>query len=156
MGNPSFSPAAHFESKIKQEAKKDASAILHFAPPPFIPKTVVPEKGLRKILKDRFSFEDFTEINSMHQHYIRKLKGTLLPSVFLDILYKAELTGAKINIAGKEGIVVEERKSTLCVIFKDNKVKLFPKNVWNFTFPFEGVNYLFICKSLKKNRSITK
>lgn len=157
MGNTPFSPTAHFESKFKHNTAKDGcSTILHFEAPPFISQTVIREKGLRRILTDRFSFEDFKEINILHQNYIRKLKGSLYPTMFLDVLYKAELTGALIKIAGKEGIVVEERKNTLCVIFKDNKVKVFPKTLWNFTFSFEGVDYLFMCKALKKSRIIAK
>lgn len=121
---------------------------------PLEPKGFRVEKGLRRIAKDRFSYEDFKTVNQMHTEYLRELKGALSPKAFLDILYRAELTGAQIRIAGKVGIVVEERKNSLSVIFEGNKVKIYPKKVWDFQLIFDGAQYFFFSEALKKGRSL--
>lgn len=146
-----FSAEAHFESKIKQGSIKDQS-VLRFGATPLEPKKFHSEKGLRRIAKDRFSYESFQAINQMHTEYLRELKGHLPPKAFLDVIYKAELTGALIQIAGKEGIVVEERRNSLCVIFVGNVIKIYPKKIWDFKLIFDGVRYLFFSEGLKKGR----
>lgn len=144
----------HFESKIKQGSIKNQSTILHFSTQPFENKKSVREKGIRRIYKDRFTFESFLKINELHNDYIKELKGNLSPKAFLDVLYKAELTGAKIKIAGREGIIVEERKNSICVIFSTNETKIYPKRNWDFSLIFENVEYTFLCENLKANRKI--
>ncbi|ELA41595.1 uncharacterized protein VICG_01343 [Vittaforma corneae ATCC 50505] len=149
-----FNAEQHFESKIKQGSIKNQSTILRFDTQPFKSKKAEREKGLRRICKDRFNFEDFVKINKMHSSYVQELKGNLSPKAFLDVLYRAELTGAKVKIAGKEGIIVEERKNSLCVIFSSNQMKLYPKRSWDFSLVFDGIEYQFLSENLKTNRKI--
>lgn len=149
-----FSAEQHFESQIKRGSIKNQSITLHFGAQPLENKKIEREKGLRRICKDRFCFRDFVGVSEMHNSYIRELKGNLSPKAFLDVLYKAELTGAKIKIAGKEGIVVEERKNSLFVIFSSNQTKLYPKRSWDFSLVIDGVEYRFLPENLKINRKI--
>lgn len=151
-----FSAEAHFESKLKQGSIRDQGSVLRFGAMPLEPKKFHSEKGLRRIAKDRFKYEDFKTINQMHTGYLRELQGNLPPKAFLDTLYRAELTGALIQIAGKEGIVVEERRNSLSVIFEGNVIKIYPKKVWDFRLIFDGVQYLFFSEALKKGRSLKR
>lgn len=147
-----FDVESHYESKIKNGSLKDQGIILRFNKPTYRPSNPEIIKGLRRIAKDRFKYEDFIEINKIHSAYLKELKGNLSPKGFLDILYKSELTGAMIDIAGKSGFVIEERKNSISVIFPENIVKLYIKSCWNFKINFEGVDYLFFCNNLKNNR----
>lgn len=147
-----FSAESHFESKIKRGSIRNQSTVIRFTPQPFEPNKHTTVKGLRRICCDRFSFTDFEKINEMHTEYLRRLKGSCTPQAFLDVLYKAELTGTRIKIDKKEGFIVEERRNSIFVIFESNKIKIYPKKVWDFILMFDGVEYMFICESLKKNR----
>jgi len=40
------------------------------------------------------------------------------------------------------------------VIFEDNRTKIFPKKVWEFILMFDGSEYKFFSKKLKKSRII--
>lgn len=148
----SFSAEAHYESKIKQGSIKNQSAVLRFNNSVFEPKQSKIEKGFRRICKDQFNYSCFSEINTLHCEYLRKIKETAGPKGFLENLFKAELTGAKIKIANRIGFVVEERKNTLVVIFEGNDLKIFAKKVFNFSVLFEGVEYFFYSENLKKGR----
>ena len=179
-----FSSESHFESKIKQGSIKNQSPVIRFNTSVFEPSKFAKEKGLRKICKDQFKYSDFVEINKLHCEYLNKIKensnGTNSKgntSGFLENIYKAELTGAsvklinledkgklenKINLEDKDklqdkiGFIVEERKNSLVVIFKENEIKIFPKKSWNFSILFEGIEYLFISELLKKGRLFNK
>lgn len=149
---PNFNVEAHYESKIRQGSIKDQGSFLNFRNVPFIPKNVEIQKGLKRIKMDKFKYDDFKIINQLHQEYLKEIKGVLSHTAFLDIIYKAELTGAKIEIAGKEGFVIQERKNTIFVIFPGNITKIFPKKIWDFKLKFEDVEYLFFAKALKNGR----
>ena len=144
----------HFESKIKQGSIKNQGTIVCFSLQPFEGKKTEQEKGLRRVCKDRFNFENFQAVNALYNDYLRELKGNLTPKAFLDILYKAELTGAKIKIDNKEGLIVEERKNSICVIFSSNQMKIYPKRTWDFSLIFDCVEYKFLCEKLKINRKL--
>jgi len=147
-----FNVEAHYESKIKKGSIKDQGSVLRFTRMPFEPKKKEIQKGLRKIATERFKYSDFEDINKLHLEYLQELRGGLSSSAFMDILYKAELTGAKIEIAGRTGFVLEERKNSLFVIFPGNLVKIYPKKLWDFSLEFEGIKYLFFSEALKKGR----
>jgi len=147
-----FSAEQHYESKIRQGSIRGQSTILHFDRKPLECRKREQEKGIRRVCRDRFRFEDFVSLNSLHTDYLKELKGDLGSKAFLDVIYKAELTGARVRIAGREGIVVEERKNSLCVIFESNEVKIYPKRNWDFTVLFDGVEYIFISRNLRANR----
>lgn len=150
-----FNAEQHFEAKIRRGSIKNQSTILNFDTRPFEGKKTEREKGLRRICRDRFSFQDFEKINEMHCEYLRELKGNLGPKAFLTHLYKAELTGARIKIAGKVGIIAEERKNAICVVFETGGPKIYPKKTWDFSLIFEGVEYLFMSEALRANRKVS-
>lgn len=147
-----FSAEAHYESKIRQGSIKNQSAVIRFDSQVFEPKKSTVEKGLRRICKDQFKFEDFFEINQLHNNYLHQIKELSGAKKFLENILKAELTGAKIKIANKTGFVVEERKNSLIVIFEDNRTRIFPKKSWDFILFFDGIQYKFYSSRLKKNR----
>lgn len=149
-----FSAEQHYESKIKQGSIRNQSVILHFDRKPLEYKTKQREKGIRRISKDRFNFKDFLEITQLHSEYLKELKGGLSPKAFLDVIYKAEMTGARVRIAGKDGIIVEERKNSIAVIFESNDVKIYPKRNWDYSVLFEGVEYIFMSRRLRPNRML--
>lgn len=147
-----FDAEAHFESRMGLQSIRSQGVVLDFTTRPLKKTPKKMEKGLTRVCHDRYYYESFIEINALHRAYISELKGQLGPDAFLSILWQAELTGAMITIAGKEGIVVEERKNSLVVIFSNDKVKIFPKAVWDFCFQFDGVTYFFYAKNLRHNR----
>ncbi|KAI5168391.1 hypothetical protein PAEPH01_0088 [Pancytospora epiphaga] len=148
-----FDAESFFETKTGQESIRSQGVVLDFTAAPFKRKRVKIEKGLSRVCREKYRYEDFHEINRFHSAYIEELKGHLGPDAFLPILWQAEMTGAIITIGGREGVVVEERKNSLLVIFKNNKVKLFPKEVWDFSFQFQDKTYFFYSKNLKHNRT---
>ena len=152
VSHSNFDAESHFNSKLRRGTIRDQGTIISFASKPFNSKIKTQEKGLKKIKKEKFRYNEFMPINIIHTEYIKELKGNLHPDAFMDVLYKAELTGAKVRINGKEGFVIEERKNSMCVIFEDDKVNIFPKNVWDFVYTFENIDYFFYSENLKKNR----
>lgn len=147
-----FDVETHFESKIGKNNLCSQGRVINFQPAPFCSTRKPIEKGIKRIIKEKFKYEEFKIINELHNDYIRELKGNQHPNAFNDILYKSELTGAKIRINGKFGFVIEERKNSLTVIFEGDKIKIFPKAVWNFVYSFDGVDYMFFTSNMKKNR----
>lgn len=151
-----FIPEDHFESKVKNKLLWSQGTVLSFTPQPFTPKTRPVEKGRKRILRDNMKYEEFQEINQMHREYMKKIIGNLHPDAALEIIYKADLTGAQIEINNHKGYVVHERKNSLAVIFPTDEVKIFPKSIWDFKISFEGIDYIFFGKNLKKNRFMRK
>lgn len=149
-----FSPENHYDLKIKNGSIRDQNATLKFDDPPFKSKDFKIEKGFKRIKKDNFKYAEFVDIHQMHTEYLTKLKGHHNPDTFLELIYKAELTGASIEINNKIGFVIEERKNSLTVIFPDDSIKIFPKAVFNFNIIFEGIKYIFFANSLKHSRLI--
>lgn len=152
MGNKALDPEGHFNSKIKSCTVRDQGTVISFVSQPFIPKKFTTEKGIKRIVKEDYKYSDFIEINKMHREYLRELRGTLHPYASLNLIYKAELTGAEIEIAGRTGFVIQERKNSLTVIFPGDLIKVYPKSLWNFRMKADGIDYLFFGKDLKKNR----
>lgn len=147
-----FSAEEHYELKIKQGSIRSQSVYLRFGKNEPKKKIINKEKGFKRIIKDNFKFEDFVEINDLHTKYLDNLKGQFHPTAFQEILYKAELTGAKIEIAQKEGYIIEERKNTLTVIFMNDIIKVYPKKVFDFSLKHQGVKYMFYSNALKGGR----
>ncbi|RVD92568.1 hypothetical protein TUBRATIS_009220 [Tubulinosema ratisbonensis] len=113
----------------------------------------------RKVIKQTYSqlkYTDFLKVNELHNEYIKKIKSTN----FLQILYKAELTGALLKfktISGiKEGIVVEERKNSFLIIHSDDSLKVYPKQMYDFVYKVDGIRYFILGKFLKYNRFFKK
>lgn len=100
-------------------------------------------------------FSYLQKIKKLHIEYLIELKQNASPDFFLPILLKAELTGASIKLNKKEGIVVEERENTI-KLYIDGKIKMFVKNLINFSIEVDKVEYTFYGKNLKKNRFIKK
>jgi ribonuclease P protein subunit POP4 len=112
-------------------------------------------RGMGKVNTGSVRYKDFIEINAMHTIYISELRGNMSPNAFLPVLYKAELTGAKVTILSginKTGIIVEERENVILMVFEDDRIKCYPKNTIDFTFAFDGVDYIFLGDKMKKNR----
>lgn len=147
-----FCAEEHFELKIKQGSIRDQSIYLRFGKSLRKDSKFIPEKGIKRIVKDNFKFEEFKEINKLHNDYLDKLKGQLHPNIFQEILYKAELTGAKIEIANKEGYVIEDRKNTLTVIFENDIIKVYSKQIYDFSLVHQNVKYMFYSGALKAGR----
>lgn len=147
-----FDAESHFESKIKTKSLRAQGVVIDFSARPFTPTARPVEKGLRRVAHGAFRYADFAKINTLHTAYLAKLRGRLSPDAFLPILHGAELTGAAIRIRGEDGYIIEERKNSLVVIFLDDRVRVFPKDVWDFSLIADGVEYYFFARALKKNR----
>lgn len=147
----SFIPSSHFKSILNIDYQPTFSFNTYQRKE----KKIIPKK-IQKADFNKMKYSDFLPINQLHTEYIQELKGNLSPDNFLPILYRAELTGAKIIINNKSGFIVEERVNTLFIIFEDDKIKIFPKNQNNFIFEHENIQYIFYGKNLKKNRFLRK
>lgn len=147
-----FDAEAHFESKMKTRSLRSQGTVIDFSARPFVPSARPVEKGIRRVPHAGFRHSEFAKINELHCAYLSRLRGRLSPELFLPVLHTAELTGAAVRIRGQDGYIIEERKNSLVVIFPDDRVRLFPKDVWDFSVLADGVEYLFFAASLKKNR----
>lgn len=152
MRDKNFDAEAHFESKLKGSSIRDHGTVISFAARPFSPARRPAEKGIKRVVREKFKYEEFKKINGMHTAYMRQLVGRLSPDAAMDAIYRAELTGAEIVVNGTAGFVIEERKNSLTVIFRGDRVKVFPKAVWDFTYVLDGVEYIFYAAALKKGR----
>lgn len=152
MKKTKFDAETFFESKIKGGDLRSHGSVLNFTTP-LITFTKKPrEKGIKRICKELIEYDRFKILNKLHTEYMTELKNKNKGNAFNNILYGAELSGAEIEIDNKKGFVVEERKNSISVVFPDNKVKLYPKDVWNFLYLFDNCKYYFVAKKLKKNR----
>ncbi len=152
MPNSKFNAESFFESKLSSGDLRSNGSVIGFYVKDIEFTKKIPPKGIKRINRDVINFKDFEIINKLHKEYLQELRANHKGNSFENILFNSELTGAEIEIDNKKGIVVEERKNSILVIFKDNKIKLYPKNVWNFTLDFENIKYLFFPQKLKKNR----
>lgn len=127
--------------------------------PTFIFTKIPKQKSFAKKKVPKTNFMDFSQIHKiaeLHTEYLKSLKSNATPDNFLPILYKAELTGATIEIENYgAGVVLEERENVLRVYTK-GKIKTFVKNNINFPISLDNVKYIFCGKNLKKNRFIKK
>ncbi|KAG0440579.1 hypothetical protein DMUE_1636 [Dictyocoela muelleri] len=110
--------------------------------------------------KLNIKYEHYKKINIDHKKYINSLLNDIPKINRTAIIHNIELTGAELTINpindkklvfGNKGIVVEEKKNVILMIFPDDKLRIIPKNQNEFIFEFDGVNYTFL-KNLKKNR----
>lgn len=150
-----FDIIEHLNSKCKEKIEDNIKKV--HTRTSFIPDEK--EDPKRKIVKEKYfnvKYSDFIEINKLHTEYIKSIKT----HNFLPVLYKAELTGALLRFRSrevvKEGIVVEERKNTLLIVHKDDSLKIYPKEMYDFVYEFDGIRYFFMGKFLKYNRFFKK
>ncbi|KAM0675485.1 hypothetical protein GVAV_000850 [Gurleya vavrai] len=124
----------------------------------FYSETIQRKQKIKKIhpVNQFLKYKDYLQINKMHVEYFKELKKGMSNDAFLGVLYKAELTGAIVEICGKKGIIVEERANSIRIIFENDSVKMYFKNVNNFIIEFDGVKYLFFGQNLAKNRFLKK
>lgn len=150
--NTSFVASNHYNKQVKLDYQPT------FLFPKRIPKPKTQQTKIWKTNKYNVNYEDYKIINELSINYLRSLKGSLSPDIFLAHLYKAELTGIHIRIVGRAGYgyVVEERVNSLYVVFADNVVRLFIKKLVDFVIELDGVEYFFFGKNLKKNRFVKK
>lgn len=165
-----FDAEAYFDSKIRNATVRDQGVVLDFSDKP-LPSRNPPEKGIHRIIKENFKYNEFKRINEFHTEYLRDLKGNLHPSAFMEVLYRAELTGAKVRVWNNKcankcenvssgnnspgnniGFIISERKNSIIVIYKNDKIKVFPKSAWNFSLIFDEIEYIFFASDMKKNR----
>lgn len=151
-----FSPEMHYNSKMKNRTVRDQGIVISLKKQPSNSskevRIEIKKKGIRRVMEDKYTYDRAVDLKAEHTKYIAKLLGNVHPEAAMALLYQAELTGAEIKINNSVGIIIEERKNSLIVIFKDNKVRCFPKSTNSFIFSFNGTDYLFIAKNLKKNR----
>ncbi|KAK1350119.1 hypothetical protein CWI38_1151p0010 [Hamiltosporidium tvaerminnensis] len=118
------------------------------------------KRGIVNLNYDGLTYDQFTEINVLHTEYIKEMKVNLSPTLFLPVLYKAELTGAFLKFKKEnkrcEGIVIEERENVFVMIDILNKIKKYPKSINNFVFTHDNVDYYLFGNRLKKNRFFKK
>ncbi|KAI5149672.1 hypothetical protein ENBRE01_1054 [Enteropsectra breve] len=145
---------AHFDAKMAKSCIKDHGMIINFSSKRRELKASKQEKGIPRIVKENFTYGEMQKINKIHKEYLSELKGKHVPSTFMDVLYRAELTGAEISIAGKTGIVIEERKNVMVVIFPCDIIKIYPKNKYDFSINIDEVDYIFYGSNLKINRML--
>lgn len=99
------------------------------------------------------TYSQFEEINKLFNSYVPQSSN---PKLFVNQLYKMELTGAKIKINNKSFIIVEERKNSIITISQDNRIRTFIKSGLEFIFEHNNVQYLILGKGLKLNRFVKK
>jgi hypothetical protein len=74
----------------------------------------------------------------------------------MQILFKIELTGAKVFIDKKEFIIVEERKNSIKTISEDGRLRTHLKGGLKMIFEHNKVKYCILGKYLKFNRFFKK
>jgi len=173
MGN--FDPESHFNSKIKGKSLYDSGNILGLSLPR-IERNRVVDKGIPRVCRENYKYSEFVKINIKHGEYLKEMLRNQSANMCLHIISKADLTGAEMTVESDEnrgvcgnghrrvcgngpvensrrGIVAEERKNSLVLIFPDDRTRIYPKAMWNFKMEVEGKEYLFIGKNLKQKRT---
>jgi hypothetical protein len=114
------------------------------------------QQGIKRAERKNIKYEDFVEINRIFSEYLSELRGSSSVSNFVQKLYKAELTGARILVNGKEGIVVEERANSIIVVHRNDSLKTYIKRTTCFSIEWDGVEYFFMGPKMKLNRFVKK
>ncbi|WUR03187.1 ribonuclease P protein component [Vairimorpha necatrix] len=96
------------------------------------------------------TYKILEKANILFNEYIKTQK------IDTSFIYKMELTGSQIYIKNVPCFVVEERKNSLVVIYKDEKIKTFIKNGLVFCIELNNIKYTIIGKNLKINRFIKR
>lgn len=158
--NSDFDVVGHLNANIEGETLESSFKVVHTTESI---REKPSKKMKRKIESTHFRgvhFEDFVAISRLHEKYIAELKAEMSPDLFLSHLYKAELTGAQVEIRSKgirrKGIVVEERANVLLVIHESGAIKMYPKAANNFLIDHDGVKYLFFGKRMRSGRFYKK
>lgn len=150
-----FCAEDYFDSRIPGGSMRSHATVLDFGAPPRIIGD-----GADRSVRGRVDnaegrvlrYDDAVRLNAMHSEYIRRIKGPLRPDDFNAVLLRAELTGARVRVAGRAGYVVEERRNSLVVVYPGDRVRIHPKATTDFVVAVDGVDYRFIGRALKKSR----
>lgn len=124
-------------------------------------KRKIEQKELNKEIQlgqhkfDKISYEKFLKVNDIFNKFLNQnLKCDQIG--IMNKLYKMELTGALIYVNFVPCLVIEERKNSFIVIFKNDKIKILIKNTLIFYIEYKNIKYGFIGKNLKQNRFFKK
>lgn len=151
MPDETFNPESHYNSKIKDGTVLEQGTVLDFKRE-LRTNEKKKEKGKKRVIREEYKYEAFKQIADEHSKYIDRLIGNTDPNTAMAALYRADLTGARVSVDGQDGIIAEERKKTIIMLYSDNKVKCIPKKGAILTYKHKTVEYYFIGKNLKKSR----
>ncbi|EOB13452.1 ribonuclease p subunit [Nosema bombycis CQ1] len=99
------------------------------------------------------TYQQFLEIHKLFLEYVPNSND---PNAFMQILFKIELTGAKVFIDKKKFIIVEERKNSIKTISEDGRLRTHIKGGLKMIFEHNKVKYCIFGKYLKLNRFFKK
>ncbi|KAI4291203.1 hypothetical protein PAPHI01_0477 [Pancytospora philotis] len=139
-----FDAEAHFDAKMSPLTVRDQGVAVDFTNRP-LKAAAQPTRGkIARVDKTKYTHDKMAPLVELHRRYISNLKGSLSPEEFLPIIVKAEMTGAEITVDGKTGIIAEDRKNSIVVVFSDNRTRCYPRKQWDYTFSHDGFDYLFL------------
>ncbi|KAJ1500174.1 RNase P/RNase MRP complex subunit, partial [Coelomomyces lativittatus] len=102
-------------------------------------------------------FDFFLPLHQLWLEYIKDLKGSLSPELFLEKLVKADFHGALLTVTrtlnpsllGHTGILARETSTTFHCITRENKMVAIPKQGSVFTVAFDGSLYTLYGNTLR-------
>ncbi|KAF7683654.1 hypothetical protein TCON_1140 [Astathelohania contejeani] len=155
-----FDIEEHYNDKLPSGMALDSNTKFYLSNTSELPKKAGKVRKIYRVNRTNLKYDLFREVNEMHKRYLNELLGSKSPNAILPLIYKAELTGAEIKIkigeSYKIGIVVEERENCLVVIHENNDIKIYPKRSFDFIMAYNGIEYLFLARNLKKIRFLRK
>lgn len=138
-----FDAEAHFDTHMKNNTVRDQGVVIDFHRELLPKQRSTNDPRIPRTGRTKYSYAAMLPLVELHQQYITKLKGNLPPDDFLPILLGAEMAGAEITIGNRQGIIAENRKNSLIVVFKNGATRCFPRASWGFVFRHAGFDYVF-------------